>query len=90
MAAGTAMVISQKLSAVFPLHIGGVTFSSYAAVNALLLNLVIAVILTLLLNLRGPVRTIDETCGSDYDDEHGVERSSERAIKEYPAPQVSR
>jgi hypothetical protein len=73
------------------LHIGGVTFSSYAAVNALLLNLVIAVILTLLLNLRGPVRTIDETCGSDYDDsERGVELSSERATKEYQAPQVSR
>jgi|SRR5215469_10209198 len=91
MAAGTAMVLSQKLSAVFPLHIGSVTFSSYAAVNALLLNLIIAVILTLLLNLGGGGRSIDETCESDYDDSEGqIESPTNRVFKEYPASQALR
>ena len=89
MAAGTAMVMSQKLTAVFPLHIGGATFSSYAAVNALVLNLIIAVALTLVLNAWGANRCIDETSAPDYEDSES-ELSAERLIKEYPASQVSK
>ena len=89
MAAGTAMVISQKLSAVFPLHIGGMTFSSYSAVNALALNLLIATVLTLSLNAAGSNGRSDETFLSDYDDSDR-ELSSERLLKEPSAPQASR
>ena len=91
MAAGTAMVISQKLTAVFPLRIAGVTFSSYAAVNALLLNLLIAVALTVLLNAFSGSERRDETSPSDYDDsEPQIELSSKGLVMERSAPQVSR
>src|SRR5437764_2202329 len=77
MTTGTAMVISQKLTAVFPLHIGGQTFSSYAAVNALLLNLVIATVFTLTLDALGEDEGRDETSPSDYADrDSGVDLSS--------------
>jgi solute:Na+ symporter, SSS family len=72
MAAGTAMVISQRLTAVFPLHVAGVTISSYAAVDALLLNLVISYALTFVLNALGKHGRTDQTSSTDYDDSHGV------------------
>jgi len=91
MAAGTAMVMSQKLSAVFPLHIGGVILSSYAAVNALVLNLVIAIVVAVLLNLSGSDRRVDETSASDYDDsDQGSEFAAKSLIKEYPSSEVSK
>lgn len=68
MTAGTAMVISQHLTAVFPLHIGGVTISSYAAIDALLLNLMIAYAMTLELNALGAHGHADQTSATDYDD----------------------
>jgi hypothetical protein len=85
------MVISQKLTAVFPLRIAGVTFSSYAAVNALLLNLLIAVALTVLLNAFSGSERRDETSPSDYDDsEPQIELSSKGLVMKRSAPQVSR
>ena len=90
MTTGTAMVISQKLTAVFPLHIGGQTFSSYAAVNALLLNLVIATVFTLTLDALGQHEGRDETSPSDYaDSDSGVELSSERLVTKPSASQIS-
>lgn len=71
MAAGTAMVISQRLTAVFPLHVGGVTISSYSAIDALLLNLVISYALTFVLNALGRHGGLDQTSSTDYDS-HGV------------------
>jgi SSS family solute:Na+ symporter len=50
MATGTAMSLSQHLTAIYPLRIRGVTISAYAAVEALLLNLVVAALGTLVMN----------------------------------------
>jgi SSS family solute:Na+ symporter len=44
MAVGTWMSVSQHLTAVYPLRIAGQTFSAYAAVDALLLNLIVATV----------------------------------------------
>jgi SSS family solute:Na+ symporter len=40
--AGTAMSVSQRLAAVYPLRIAGTTISAYAAVYAVILNLAVA------------------------------------------------
>lgn len=80
MATGTAMAISQKLASVFPLHIGGRTFSSYAAVYALALNLLVACAITLLLNALRASKSVDETGSGDYDDAPEMEPISEIAM----------
>jgi SSS family solute:Na+ symporter len=64
---GTAMAWSQSLkSAIFPLHIGGTTLSSYAAIDALILNLAVAAVLTIVLAGLGADRGSDETLPADY------------------------
>jgi SSS family solute:Na+ symporter len=54
MGAGTGMVALLGLkSSVYPLHLFGETYAMYAAVPALLLNLVIAAVLTMMFRLGG-------------------------------------
>jgi len=89
MADGTAMVISQKLTAVFPLHIGGATFSSYAAVNALALNLFIATAFTLVLNASTGRERWDETSPSDYhDSDSQIALEPKPRVREHSVPQA--
>ena len=66
MVTGTGMSISQHLTAVFPLQIAGATFSAYAAVDALLLNLLVAIAGTLLANAASPGRAKDHTLSENY------------------------
>jgi SSS family solute:Na+ symporter len=63
--AGTAMAISQDLKPAFPLKLGGYTLPGYTAFYTLLLNLAIAVVLTLVFNALRAKR-VDETVASDY------------------------
>src|SRR5580658_544945 len=54
MAAGTAMVASLGLrSSIYPLHLGAHTYGIYAALPALVLNLVVAALVSLILSLSG-------------------------------------
>jgi SSS family solute:Na+ symporter len=46
MAVGTAMAVAVNFAATYPLTIGGFTVPGYAALYALVLNLVVAVVLT--------------------------------------------
>jgi SSS family solute:Na+ symporter len=65
--AGTAMAISQDLKPAYPLKVGDWNLPGYTAFYTLLLNLVVAVLLTLVLNAlraRGPVA--DATVAADY------------------------
>jgi SSS family solute:Na+ symporter len=65
--AGTAMAIAADLKAAYPLSIGGHVFPGYTAVYTLLLNLLLAVILTPLFNALGRRATpADETVAADY------------------------
>ena len=62
---GTWMFIAAKLAPNYPLAIGGFTFPGYSALYTLILNLVVAAVLTLLFNAGTKTRA-DETVAADY------------------------
>ncbi len=62
---GTWMAVSVNFAAAYPLAFGGWTFPGYTAFYTVVLNLVIAVILTPIFNAMGG-KTSDETVASDY------------------------
>jgi SSS family solute:Na+ symporter len=68
-AAGTAMAISANLKPAFPLVLGDYTFPGYTAFYTVLLNLLLAIVLTPLFNAmkirRAPA---DATLAADYQD----------------------
>ena len=65
--AGTAMAISQELKPAFPLKVGDWTLPGYTAFYTLLLNLAVAVVLTLIINaVRGRQPVVDATVAADY------------------------
>ena len=63
--AGTAMAASVNFAAMYPIAIGGWTFPSYIALSTLILNLVIAAVLTPVFNATSQ-KSADETLASDY------------------------
>src|SRR5690242_2384491 len=64
---GTAMVAATGFkSSTFPLAIAGLTMPGYAALYAVVLNLVVAVILSLVFNTMAATRSHDETSALDY------------------------
>ena len=65
--AGTWMAISVKLTNTFPLHVGDHTFPGYSAVYSVILNLVVAIVLTPIFNAMAANKTpVDETLAADY------------------------
>jgi SSS family solute:Na+ symporter len=61
------MAVSTKLTTTFPLHVGHYTFPGYTAVYTVLLNLMVAVVLTPIFNAMVPRRVpVDETVAADY------------------------
>ncbi len=64
--AGTAMVASQQFKPIYPLHIAGWTIPCYAALAALVLNLVVTIVLSLVFNAIHAVRGADETEAGHY------------------------
>jgi solute:Na+ symporter, SSS family len=68
MATGTGMAIARDLkSSIFPLHVGGQVWMVYAAIPALLVNLVVSVLVTVLLDFLGLQRGSDATLAADYE-----------------------
>jgi SSS family solute:Na+ symporter len=66
-AAGTWLAVAMQLKGTYPLIIGGFTIPGYIAVWTVLLNLVLAVLLTPLCNALGPQRAPrDATIAADY------------------------
>jgi SSS family solute:Na+ symporter len=64
---GTAMAVATNLTTTFPLVIGGYTFPGYTAVYTVILNLIVAVILTPVFNaMAAPGAPADETAAADY------------------------
>ena len=53
-------------SSVYPLHVGGVTIPGYAAFYALLLNLTVSAIATIVMNMAGVLARPDQTTPDDY------------------------
>jgi solute:Na+ symporter, SSS family len=65
--AGTAMAVSVGLKPTFPLQFAGYSFPGYTAFYTVILNLVLAVVLTPLFNAaRARDAAIDETLAADY------------------------
>ena len=66
-ATGTAMAAAQSFqSSIYPLHAFGITIPGYAAFYSVVLNAVIVVAGTLLLDAVGVARGADETSPEDY------------------------
>ena len=58
----------------YPLHVFGKTYPAYVALYALALNLMIAIVLTLILDATGVARHVDATEDADYEDNsHGMD-----------------
>jgi solute:Na+ symporter, SSS family len=67
MASGTGMALALGLKgSVYPIHLFGSTYAMYAAVPALLLNLVVATVLTVLFRLMGVDAGSDVTDAAAY------------------------
>jgi SSS family solute:Na+ symporter len=65
--AGTAMAIASKLTPTFALTLGGYTLPGYSALYTVLLNLLIAVVLTPVFNgMRAGRAPVDQTAEADY------------------------
>jgi SSS family solute:Na+ symporter len=64
--AGTIMAVQTQLSNTYPLIVGHYTFPGYTAVYTVILNLLVAVILTPVCNALGARNRPDQTKASDY------------------------
>ena len=65
--AGTTMAAAVNLTPTYPLALGGYTFPGYTALYTVILNLLVAVVLTPVFNAMSSRRTpIDETVSADY------------------------
>lgn len=65
--AGTAMAVAAHFASIYPLALGGYVFPGYAALYTVILNLVVAIVLTPVLNAVSARRAaIDETATADY------------------------
>jgi solute:Na+ symporter, SSS family len=60
------MAASQQFKPVYPLHIAGWTIPCYAALAALVLNLIVTVVLSLVFSATRAVRGVDETEAGHY------------------------
>lgn len=70
MLVGTSMFLAANLSAVYTIKLGPLAFPPmYAAFTAVVLNLVLAVILTPIFEAIGAKRGVDETSPADYTEE---------------------
>jgi solute:Na+ symporter, SSS family len=66
MISGTAMAVSQNFVSVYPLQLGGATIPGYAALYALIVNLVVSVVLTAVFRAMALEPGRDETTAPDY------------------------
>jgi len=65
--AGTAMAIATNLTPTYPLAFAGFTFPGYTALYTVVLNLLVAVVLTPVFNaMRGRATPLDATVAADY------------------------
>jgi SSS family solute:Na+ symporter len=65
--AGTAMAVAAELKPTFPLEFAGYSFPGYTAFYTLLLNLLVAAVLTPVFNAASARRAaVDETVAADY------------------------
>ncbi len=66
MVVGTAMAASQNFASIYPFHLGDSTISGYAAFYALIVNLVVALVATVVLRALSAAPGKDSTNAADY------------------------
>ncbi len=64
--AGTAMAASQQFKPIYPLHLAGWTIPAYAALAALVVNVIVVIVLTPVFTAIHAVRGEDETEAGHY------------------------
>lgn len=65
--AGTAMAVATNLTPTYPLAFAGYSFPGYAALYTVILNLLVVIVLTLIINaLNTHQAPVDETAEADY------------------------
>ena len=64
--AGTAMAASQQFKPIYPLHFAGFTIPTYAALAALIINLIVVIVLTPIFNAAHAERGRDQTEAGHY------------------------
>jgi SSS family solute:Na+ symporter len=63
---GTWMVSTNNFAPIYPLHIAGITFPCYIAITSVVVNIAVALVLSLPLNLVASDRQKDRTVTADY------------------------
>jgi SSS family solute:Na+ symporter len=63
---GTWMVTTNNFAPIYPLHIAGITFPCYIAITSVVVNIAVALVLSLPLNLVASDRQKDRTVTADY------------------------
>ncbi len=67
MALSTWMVVSQQFKPTFPLHLGEWTLPGYSAFYSVLVNFIVAVLLTLAMRALKVSEAVDQTAPADYE-----------------------
>jgi SSS family solute:Na+ symporter len=83
MTVGTLMAQSQDFAPTYPLEIFGTTINAYTGVFALLSNLVVTLVLTLVLRAAGARDAGDDTRAADYDE---LAEDAQYPVRSAPAP----
>jgi SSS family solute:Na+ symporter len=65
---GTGLALAQGLKSTFPIHAGTLTVTAYIAVEALIVNLALAAVLTLVFDRAGLPHGADATVPDEYED----------------------
>jgi len=68
MVLGTVLALAQGLKATFPIHLGAFSAVAYIALEAAIVNVIVAAIFTIVFDRIGAERYADVTAGDDYDD----------------------
>jgi SSS family solute:Na+ symporter len=63
---GTWMFVSNNWTPIYPLHVGGTTFPCYIAIVAVLANIAVSVVLSVIFNMIASDRHLDATMAKDY------------------------
>lgn len=88
MIVGSAMAWSEHLrSAVYPWKIGGITIAAYAAVDALVINIAVCLLLTPILKAMHVDAGTDETVPADYVTEEAGTGQADLIAGAAPAPE---
>jgi len=62
------MFVSQNFKTIFPLHFGGLNISIYAGIAALIINLILVTLLTLVCRIVRVPAGNDPTSPADYEE----------------------